>query len=408
MKIRRYNLLAVVVLLLLCSSCSSKKSGDEKTRDATPLEASTEDAGGKDTEQKNEENEMEEKINQYLQTMTLEEKVAQMFIVLPESLVEGVDPVIAAGDATRNAIDQIPVGGFVYLDSNLQSPEQVKTMLANVQSYSMERIGLPALLCVDEEGGTVARISGTGKFNVPAVENMSVIGQADDTNRAREIGASIGASLAELGFNVDFAPVADVLTNPENQVVKKRSFGTDPQVVSDMCQAVAEGLTESGIYATYKHFPGHGMTSADTHAGYAYSDKTLEELESCELIPFQKGIADGISFVMVGHISMPGITGDQEPASLSEHMITEVLRKKMGYDGIVITDAMNMGAIVHQYSSSEAAVKTIQTGTDLILMPADFRSAYEGVIEAVHNGEISQERIDQSVTRILSVKLQIK
>ena len=222
MKIRRYNLLAVVVLLLLCSSCSSKKSGDEKTRDATPLEASTEDAGGKDTEQKNEENEMEEKINQYLQTMTLEEKVAQMFIVLPESLVEGVDPVIAAGDATRNAIDQIPVGGFVYLDSNLQSPEQVKTMLANVQSYSMERIGLPALLCVDEEGGTVARISGTGKFNVPAVENMSVIGQADDTNRAREIGASIGASLAELGFNVDFAPVADVLTNPENQVVKNR------------------------------------------------------------------------------------------------------------------------------------------------------------------------------------------
>ena len=408
MKIRRYNLLAVVVLLLLCSSCSSKKSGDEKTRDATPLEASTEDAGGKDTEQKNEENEMEEKINQYLQTMTLEEKVAQMFIVLPESLVEGVDPVIAAGDATRNAIDQIPVGGFVYLDSNLQSPEQVKTMLANVQSYSMERIGLPALLCVDEEGGTVARISGTGKFNVPAVENMSVIGQADDTNRAREIGASIGASLAELGFNVDFAPVADVLTNPENQVVKKRSFGTDPQVVSDMCQSVAEGLTESGIYATYKHFPGHGMTSADTHAGYAYSDKTLEELESCELIPFQKGIADGISFVMVGHISMPGITGDQEPASLSEHMITEVLRKKMGYDVIVITDAMNMGAIVQQYSSSEAAVKTIQAGTDLILMPADFRSAYEGVIEAVHNGEISQERIDQSVTRILSVKLQIK
>lgn len=408
MKIRRYNLLAVVVLLLLCSSCSSKKSGDEKTRDATPLEASTEDAGGKDTEQKNEENEMEEKINQYLQTMTLEEKVAQMFIVLPESLVEGVDPVIAAADATRNAIDQIPVGGFVYLDSNLQSPEQVKTMLANVQSYSMERIGLPALLCVDEEGGTVARISGTGKFNVPAVENMSVIGQADDTNRAREIGASIGASLAELGFNVDFAPVADVLTNPENQVVKKRSFGTDPQVVSDMCQAVAEGLKESGIYATYKHFPGHGMTSADTHAGYAYSDKTLEELESCELIPFQKGIADGISFVMVGHISMPGITGDQEPASLSEHMITEVLRKKMGYDGIVITDAMNMGAIVQQYSSSEAAVKTIQAGTDLILMPADFRSAYEGVIEAVHNGEISQERIDQSVTRILSVKLQIK
>lgn len=407
MKIRRYGLLAAA-MLFLCSGCGDKKSEDDQKKNAASLELSTEVTGEKEEEQKSEADILEEQIEQYLEKMTLEEKVAQMFIVLPESLVEGVNPVVAAGEATKNALDQIPVGGVVYMDSNLESTQQVQTMLANVQSYSMERIGLPAFLCVDEEGGTVARISGSGKFQVPAIENMSVIGQANDTERAREAGATIGAALAELGFNVDFAPVADVLTNPENQVVKERSFGTDSQVVSDMCQAVTEGLAKSGIYATYKHFPGHGMTSADTHAGYAYSDKTLEEVEARELVPFQKGIDAGISFVMVGHISMPQITGDQVPASLSAYMITKVLREKMGYDGLVITDAMNMGAIVQQYSSAEAAVKTIQAGTDLILMPADFQSAYEGVIQAVQNGSISEERIDQSLTRILSVKLQIK
>lgn len=163
-----------------------------------------------------------------------------------------------------------------------------------------------------------------------------------------------------------------------------------------------------GVLATYKHFPGHGATAGDTHAGYAYSNCTLEELKSSELIPFEAGIKAGISFVMVGHISFPNILGDDTPASLSQYIIEDLLRNQMQYDGIVITDAMNMGAIAQQNSSSEAAVRAIQAGVDVILMPEDFKSAYQGVIDAVNNNMISKARIDQSLKRILSIKVEMK
>lgn len=149
------------------------------------------------------------------------------------------------------------------------------------------------------------------------------------------------------------------------------------------------------------------MTAGDTHEGYAYSDKTLEQIEECELVPFQNGILAGVSFVMVGHISLPQVVGDNTPASLSKVVITDLLRDKMGYDGVVITDAMNMGAIAGQYSSAEAAVRAIAAGVDLVLMPKDFKEAYEGVIEAVKDGTLSMERVDESLARILKVKLQI-
>ena len=157
----------------------------------------------------------------------------------------------------------------------------------------------------------------------------------------------------------------------------------------------------------YKHFPGHGATAGDTHAGYAYTDKTLEELSACELVPFQRGIEEGVSMIMAGHISAPSVTGDDPPASLSSVMIDGILRGQMGYDGIVITDAMNMGAVTQSCSSAEAAVRSILAGADMILMPQDFYSAYEGVLAAVEDQTISEERIDQSVERILRVKLQM-
>ncbi len=165
------------------------------------------------------------KIAAIIGRMTLEEKAAQLFIVLPEALADGVSTVTQAGDVTREAINNFPVSGFVYMQNNLQSPEQVTEMLANVQSYSMERIGLPAFLSVDEEGGKVARISGTGSFNIPGFEGMDEVGQSQDTERAKEIGQTIGAYLSDFGFNLDFAPVADVWSNPQNEVVRQRSFG---------------------------------------------------------------------------------------------------------------------------------------------------------------------------------------
>lgn len=350
---------------------------------------------------------VQQQIDSCLEDMTLEEKVAQLFIIQPEAILD-VGTAVAAGDATREAINQNPVGGFIYFGDNLQSKEQTQEMLKNVQTYSMERTGFPAFLSVDEEGGTVARVAGTGNFDIPKIGDMADIGAAGDVDAAKQVGEDIGSYLAELGFNLDFAPVADVLSNPENTVVRDRSFGSDPELVSDMAIAVSDGLEEKGILSTYKHFPGHGATSADTHKGYAYTDKTLEELEACELIPFQRCIADGAKIIMAAHISAPNVTGDDTPTSLSRIMVTDILRKKLGYTGLVVTDAMNMGAITEEYTSAEAAVKALQAGVDVVLMPENYQQAYQGVLDAVADGTLTEERINESVTRILTVKLDMQ
>ncbi len=278
-----------LALLLLCSGCAQKQVNDvvstedpkgkgyKSTQKSIPQKMMEADTTVTDTEfEEDDLGESEEqtvqldKIADIIGRMTLEEKAAQLFVVLPEALIEGVSAVTQAGDATKEAVSEFPVSGFIYMQNNLQSPEQVKEMLSNVQSYSMERIGLPAFLCVDEEGGKVARISGTDNFSIPGFEGMDEVGQSQNTKRAKDIGNTIGEYLSGFGFNVDFAPVADVLSNPQNEVVKQRSFGSDPGLVSDMALAVMEGLWEQGVYASYKHFPGHGMTAGDTHEGYAY------------------------------------------------------------------------------------------------------------------------------------------
>lgn len=337
--------------------------------------------------------------------MTLEEKIAQLFVVVPYALTD-ISNANAANDAYKAVFDKYPVGGFCYMGNSIVSENQVKQMISKSQQYSYDRVGVPLFTCIDEEGGIVARI-GNSDIDVPTVENMCNIGDSGDVSKAKNVGTTIGDYLSEYGFNVDFAPVADVLSNPDNTVVKKRSFGSDPVMVSDMSLAVMSGLKEKGVYGTLKHFPGHGATEGDTHEGYAYTLKTLEELEKCELTPFADGIESGAEFIMIGHISLPNVIGDNTPASLSGQIITEILRKQMGYDGIIITDALNMGAITKQYSSAEAAVKTLLAGSDLILMPADFVSAYNGVLAAVKDGTISEKRIDESLGRILKIKLEI-
>lgn len=351
---------------------------------------------------------IDEQIDEMLEGMTLGEKAAQLFVVQPEDLVDGVSCVIQAGDATRKGLETYPVGGIIYMEQNLQSEDQVKEMLRNVQQFSRERIGLPLLTCVDEEGGTVARVAGSGNFDVPDVGNMSEIGASGDTERARQAGETIGTYLSELGFNLDFAPDADVWSNPANEIVRYRSFGTDPKQVSEMSMAALDGLMSKGVTGVIKHFPGHGATEGDTHEGYAYTNKTWGELEICELIPFQTGIEQEVPMIMAGHISLPNVTGDETPASLSHEIVTKRLREQMGYDGVVVTDAMNMGAVAENYEPAEAAVKALQAGVDLILMPEDFRAAYQGVMDAVEDGTLSKKRIDQSLRRILRLKLEIE
>lgn len=336
--------------------------------------------------------------------MTLEDKIAQMFIITPNALT-GFDGVTAAGDTTKEAYQNRPVGGIVYFAENLQGTEQTAEMLANMKAIAQERTGLPIFLSVDEEGGSVARIAGNSAYGVTDVGDMGAIGATGDTQNAYNAGAVIGTYLQELGFNVDFAPVADVLTNPENTSIGNRSFGTDSQVAADMTVSVLQGLSSQGVYGVVKHFPGLGGVEEDTHESEAVSEKSLEEIKARELVPFQSAVEAGASFIMAGHISLPNIIGDNTPASLSQMMITNVLREEMGYNGIVITDAMNMGAITGSYNSDQAAVMAVNAGVDMILMPADYETAYNGLLEAVNNGTITEERINESVIRIIKVKL---
>ncbi len=383
-RIRSLAILLSAALLLGCVGCRTNSADTGSAAQTKPTKT--------------------EEVQNIVDSMSLEEKVAQLFLVQPEAIVD-IGTATAAGDATKQAINKTPVGGFVYFSDNLQSEQQVQDMLRNVQKYSEDRIGLPAFLSVDEEGGTVARVASTGRFDVTDVGDMAKIGASGDVQQARQAGETIGSYLSELGFNLDFAPDADVLTNPDNTVVKKRSFGSDPRVVSDMSFAVAQGLAQHQVYSVYKHFPGHGATAGDTHQGYAYTDKTLDELKQSELIPFENAIQNNAAFIMAAHISAPRVTGDDTPASLSKTMITDILRGQMGYDGIVVTDAMNMGAVTEQYTSAQAAVKALQAGADLVLMPEDFQEAYQGVLDAVKDGTLTEQRINESVTRIVKVKV---
>lgn len=383
-RIRSLAILLSAALLLGCVGCRTNSADTGSAAQTKPTKT--------------------EEVQNIVDSMSLEEKVAQLFLVQPEAIVD-IGTATAAGDATKQAINKTPVGGFVYFSDNLQSEQQVQDMLRNVQKYSEDRIGLPAFLSVDEEGGTVARVASTGRFDVTDVGDMAKIGASGDVQKARQAGETIGSYLSELGFNLDFAPDADVLTNPDNTVVKKRSFGSDPRVVSDMSLAVAQGLAQHQVHSVYKHFPGHGATAGDTHQGYAYTDKTLDELKQSELIPFENAIQNNAAFIMAAHISAPRVTGDDTPASLSKTMITDILRGQMGYDGIVVTDAMNMGAVTEQYTSAQAAVKALQAGADLVLMPEDFHEAYQGVLDAVKDGTLTEQRINESVTRIVKVKV---
>lgn len=341
-------------------------------------------------------------VKNMVQSMTLHEKICQMMFVTPEVLTQ-YTKVTQSGPVTQEALADYPVGGVIYFADNLVTLEQTTEMLSNIQSYAMELNGRGLFLGVDEEGGTVARVA--DNLGTTAFDDMRTYGDAGDTAKAYEIGSTLAAELKEIGFNVDFAPVADVLTNENNTVIGDRSFGTDAELVSQMVSQEVQGLTQGGVLCAPKHFPGHGSTDDDTHDGFAASDRTMEELESCDLKPFQAAIDAGAPMIMVGHMTMTAIDSEN-PASMSSKVVTELLRQQMGYEGIIITDAMNMGAISNSYTSGEAAVNAIAAGCDMVLCVNNLVSAVESVTQAVEDGTLSEAAIDQSVARILSAKLQ--
>ena len=345
---------------------------------------------------------IQKKTEEKLSKMTLEEKVAQLFYITPEQLT-GTNPVTAAGSTTEQALKKYPVGGLIYSEKNLTDGKQIRSMLSTVQGYAIKDQDLPLFLGVDEEGGRVRRIGKQETLDVPEIGPMLEYAQYGK-DAVYEAANIIGYYLYMLGFNMDFAPVADVLTNPDNEVIGNRSFGDDPELVSECADAYADALRQNEVIPVYKHFPGHGGTVSDSHLESVSIPEDYATLLERELIPFQDGIDQNIECIMAGHIAAPNVTGDELPATLSEKLITGILRDDFGFDGIVITDALQMKAISANYSAGDAAVKALLAGCDMLLMPADFEVAYQGVLSSVKNGTLSEARIDTSVKRILTEK----
>ena len=335
-------------------------------------------------------------VESSIAAMPLEDKVAGLFIVTPEAIT-GVDTAVKAGEGTRDALFHYPVGGIIYFGKNMQSEEQLREMLGNTSLYAK----YPLFLAVDEEGGSVSRVADAGIG--PKVDSASAIGAAQDTNGAYQAGTVIGTKLYELGFNLDFAPVADVASVPDG-IMADRSYGADAQLAGAMAAAMAEGLKSQGIVSCLKHFPGIGSTSQDPHTGLSVTDRTEEQFRSEEFIAFKAGIDAGVQMVMIGHISAPGLTGDNEPCIFSERVVTDILREELGFDGVVITDALNMAAVSEYHTADEAAILALKAGCDMLLMPEDYETAYNGVLQAVRDGIISEERINDSLRRIYRIK----
>ena len=355
----------------------------------------------------------EDMMMQKMKTMTLREKVGQLFMIRPDALEGRFGPAelednsitgtTRVSDEMRETYAQYPCGGFALFRKNILSPSQLHLFTEKLHGLN----ALAPMLGIDEEGGHIARIANhPTNFGVKKFPPMGQIAASGDDTAAFEAGLTIGQYLKAYGLDIDFAPVADVNTNPRNPVIGDRAFGDDPEVAAGMVQAVIRGLHEGGTASCIKHFPGHGDTATDTHTGYAETKKTWEEISACEMVPFRAGIAAGTDFVMTAHIAAPSVTGTDEPSTMSYTVLTEKLRQELGFEGLVITDALSMGAIREKYSSSEACIRCIQAGVDILLMPYDYFEAFDGVVKAVESGMIPESRIDESVYRILKFKME--
>ncbi|WP_317087034.1 glycoside hydrolase family 3 N-terminal domain-containing protein [Clostridium neonatale] len=394
---RMIYFLVISIFLLTTSGCSVYKAENHKE----PSGSNKNDIiDNKKEKELSEEEILNKKVKDMMTDMTLEQKIGQLFIVNLEDVNNGLATTVFTEDIKKN-INKYNVGGIILFQNNIKDREQLKLLTNNIQNNS----NIPLFISVDEEGGIVSRLSDIPSMKVTKFENMADIGEKEDYNRAYIVGDTIGKEINELDFNLDFAPVADVITNPNNTEIGRRSFGSDPEIVANMVKEVVKGLQENNVSATLKHFPGHGGSEENSHNEFSYTPQTLEGMRKTEFLPFISGIEEDVDFIMISHISAPNVTGDNTPSSLSKTIITDLLRKELGYENIVTTDALNMKAISNYYSPKDAAIKAINAGADVLLMTPDFKNVYDHVLESVQNGTISEERINESVERILKVKI---
>lgn len=332
-------------------------------------------------------------IEEQIKLMSLEEKLGQMVM----AGLAGYE----ADDSTRKLLESYHVGGFILYGSNVESPEQLLALTNSLKSINAGS-KLPLFISVDEEGGRISRMPKELK-NIPA---NKVIGKINSKEFSYELGGLLAEKIKAFGFNMNFAPVLDINSNPKNPVIGDRAFGSDERVVSELGVETMKGMKAAGIIPVVKHFPGHGDTSVDSHVGLPSVDNDLERLKSFELIPFAKAIEDGADVVMAAHILLPEIDSEY-PATLSKTIITDILRGQMNFDGVVITDDITMGAIAENYELGAAALKAIEAGSDIILVAHGNDNAItvlKSMKEAAEKGLLSEDRINQSVYRILKLK----
>ena len=348
--------------------------------------AATEDAPDKTPEEMK-----AEYIQDIIDDMDAAEKAGQLIMADFRQNADGTGMTVLSDEA-KQAIEEYHIGGVILFAENLDTKEQTQQLTADLQ----EAADFGMLIGIDEEGGLVSRLK---KSNIEHETFPDAAEMAD----VAYVGRTIGTELAELGINVDFAPVADVNTNPDNPVIGTRAFSSDPQAAASKVAEFINAIEETGVSACAKHFPGHGDTAMDSHLGETYVEHDMERLRTVEFVPFEQAITAGTDFIMAGHIKTPNATTDGFPATLSSEMLG-ILRNNLGFDGIIITDAMNMGAIVDAYGSGESAVMAVQAGVDMVLMPADLAEAAETLTDAIKDGTIPEERLNEALWHILSLK----
>lgn len=332
-------------------------------------------------------NPLDEKVLQALSSMTLEEKIGQM-LILYETHSE-------VNEEVKTLFNEIKPGGIILNKENITTYTNTKRYIEEIKTLSK----FPLIVSIDQEGGRVQRLQLLKDITPTNLPSMFEIGKTQDVSLSYEVGKILAEQVKTLGINVVYAPVCDIVINKENTGIGTRSFGNSPTLVSSMCTNFAKGIEEEKVIATYKHFPGHGDTTTDSHTSLPIIKKNLEELENFELIPFKEAINENAKIIMVGHIAFPNITNDLTPASLSKTIITDILKKKLNYNGLVITDALNMKALTDNYTDDEIYTMAINAGVDLLLMPNNPHKAIQIIKET-----INEERINESVAKILKFK----
>ncbi|WP_096202393.1 beta-N-acetylhexosaminidase [Bacillus sp. FJAT-45350] len=345
-------------------------------------------------------------IEKLMSYMTLEEKVGQM--LMPDIRMYGGKNTTRMNPGTSKLVRDHYLGGIILFDKNIENTTQMATFTNELQ----KEVGdIPLFISMDQEGGAVTRLSEA--THLPG--NMA-LGATRSAQLSYEAGRVLGAELKALGVNLNFAPVLDVNNNPENPIIGIRSFGENPQLVGELGTNVMRGIQDEGVIATVKHFPGHGDTSVDSHLGLPVLNHSLERLRQVELLPFKQAFQHGVDMVMTAHITFPSIddtivvskkdgSNVTLPATLSKKMLTDILRKDLQYNGVVVTDAFTMKAIADHFGEEEAVIKAIIAGADIILMPQDTPKAFQAIVESVKKGALSSDQIDESVERILTLKM---